>query len=154
MMSRFERFSYAIFGISHHWHKISGDEMKKYGLKGTYAVYLITMYRCKDGITAAQLCEMCNRDKADVSRAISAMEKQGLVKKEGVNQNLYRAQIKLTDEGLAAAEKVQKRASLAVEIAGKDLTDEKRSTFYEALELIASNMQILSEKGLPDDESN
>ena len=27
-----------------------------------------------DGVTAARLCELCSRDKADVSRAVSAME--------------------------------------------------------------------------------
>lgn len=149
MISRFERFSSAISEISRYWHKIAADEMTKYGLKGPHAVYLITMYRYSDGITSAQLCELCRRDKSDVSRAISVMEEKGLIKREGVNQNLYRALLKLTDEGRTAAEHICERARIAVETAGTGISDEHRIIFYETLELIASNLQTISEEGLP-----
>ena len=130
MVERFERFLFTISEISRSWHKIAADEMEKYDLKGPHAIYLTTMYRYEEGITAARLSELCGKDKSDVSRMMNIMEKKGLVKKEGVNQNLYRALLKLTDEGKVAAEHVRERASLAVEIAGKDLTEEKREIFY------------------------
>ena len=149
MVDRFERFSFAISEISRYWHKLAADEMGKYGLKGSHSVYLLTMYRYPDGITAPQLCELCGKDKADVSRMMSIMEKKELVTKEGIYQNLYRGIFKLTEKGKAAAEYVRRRASLAVEIAGKDLTDEKRDIFYEALESIAYNLRNLSKEGLP-----
>ena len=151
MVDRFERFSVAISEISRYWHKIASDEMEKYGLKGPHATYLTTMLRHKDGITAPQLCELCGKDKSDVSRMMSIMEKKGLVKKEGINQNLYRGAFKLTQEGKMAAEHVCQRVSLAVELGGKELTDEKRAIFYEALELIASNLRTISKEGLPQE---
>ena len=73
-MERFERFSFAISEISRYWHKLTAEEMEKYGLKGTHSVYLLTMYRYPDGITATQLCELCSKDKSDVSRMMSIME--------------------------------------------------------------------------------
>lgn len=149
MVDRFERFSFAILEISRHWHKITADEMEKYGLKGPHATYLTTLYRNRAGLTAPQLCELCGKDKADVSRMMSLMEQKGLVKKEGVHQNLYRGVFKLTAEGMTAAEFVCRRASLAVEIAGRDLTDETRTVFYEALETIAANLREISKDGLP-----
>ena len=149
MVERFERFLFTISEISRSWHKIAADEMEKYDLKGPHAIYLTTMYRYEEGITAARLSELCGKDKSDVSRMMNIMEKKGLVKKEGVNQNLYRALLKLTDEGKVAAEHVRERASLAVEIAGKDLTEEKREIFYESLETISSNLRELSKEGLP-----
>ena len=123
--------------------------MRKYGLKGTHSVYLLTMFRFPDGITAPRLCELCGKDKSDVSRMMSIMEKKGLVKKEGIHQNLYRGVLKLTEAGKQAAEHVRKRASLAVELAGKDLTDEKREIFYDALESIVLNLRLLSKEGIP-----
>ena len=84
-----------------------------------------------------------------MSRAISIMERKGLVKKEGVGNNFYRALLKLTDEGNAVAEQISERAMVAVEFGGKGLTDEQRDIFYEALERIASNLQSLSREGLP-----
>lgn len=149
MIERFERFLFAISEISKHWHKIAGDEMAKYGLKGPHAIYLTAMYRYEDGITAPQLCELCGKDKADVSRMMAMLEKKGLVIKEGIHHNLYRGVFKLTSQGKIAAEHVRERASLAVEIAGKDLTEENRTVFYEALESIVMNLREISKKGLP-----
>lgn len=146
MVERFERFSFVISEISRYWHKIATDEMAKYGLKGTHAVYLTTMYQHEDGIHAARLCELCGKDKSDVSRMMSIMEKKGLVTRCGV---AYRALLKLTDEGRLAAEHVRDRAKLAVDIAGGDISDEHRLIFYETLEHIADKLHHISESGLP-----
>ena len=80
------------------------------------------------------------------------MEKNGLVKKEGIHQNLYRGVFKLTDEGKNAAMYVRQRAGLAVELAGKDLSDENRAVFYKSLESIADNLRSISREGLPENE--
>ena len=149
MVERFERFSVAISDISRYWHKIAAEEMEKHGLKGTHSIYLTTLYRHGEGVTAARLGELCGRDKAEVSRTVNTMERQGLLKKEG---NSYRALLKLTDTGRHAAEQVRGRAAIAVELAGKGLTDEQRTTFYYALELIAGNLLQLCESGLPEEK--
>ena len=153
MVERFERFSYAIFEISRCWHKLAAEEMAKYNLKGPYAVYLLAIQRSHGGVTSAQLCELCGRDKADVSRAISVMEQKGLVKREGSGNKLYRALLTLTEEGKKAAQHVCHRASLAVEYAGKGYSDADRAVFWQVLDTIASNLQILSKEGIPTDIS-
>ncbi len=150
LIDRFERFSLAIAEISRHWHKLAAEEMGKYGLKGPHAVYLITLYRYAKGVTAPQLCELCGKDKSDVSRMMSIMEEKGLVIKEGSFQNRYRGSLKLTEEGKRAAQHVCGRAVLAVEIAGRGLTDEARGIFYETLERIAANLREMSKEGLPE----
>ena len=150
MIDRFERFSFAIFEISKCWHKLAAEEMMKYGLKGPHATYLTTLYRYEEGVTAPQLCELCGKDKSDVSRMVSILEEKGLVTKEVVNQSLYRGLFKLTEEGKIAAEHVCERASLAVEMAGKDLNLEERQAFYAALESIATNLREICKEGLPE----
>ena len=149
MINRFERFSFAISEIHRFWHKIASDEMTKLGLKGPHVVYLVAQKRFPEGVTAAELSEICGRDKSDVSRAITAMEEKGLVKKQGSKQNLYRALLRLTHEGKIAATHVSKRAALAVEMGGKGLSDEERDVLYVTLERIASNLSDISRKGLP-----
>ena len=149
MIERFEKFSFVIFEITRYWHKLASDEMAKYGLKGPHATYLTTLYRFEDGITAPQLSELCGKDKADVSRMMSIMEKKGLVIKESVGKNMYRGLLKLTDEGKLAAQHVRERAALAVELSSKGLSEADRETFYNALDLISSNMRTLCEDGMP-----
>lgn len=146
MVDRFERFSFAISEISRCWHKIAADEMEKYGLKGSHAIYLTTLYRYSQGVTAAKLSELSGKDKADVSRMTAIMEKNGLIVKEGSS---YRALLKLTDTGREAAEHVRSRAGVAVENASRGLSEEHRAIFYQALELIVSNLQNICEEGLP-----
>ena len=152
MVERFERFSFALTEISRYWHKLANDEMEKLGLKGTHSVYLTSLHRFPEGLTAPRLCELFGKDKSDVSRMMAIMEKQGLVVKEGIHQNRYRGVFKLTDDGIKAAERLIERIALAVELAGRDLTDEKRAIFYESLESITDNLRVLSRDGLPENK--
>jgi DNA-binding MarR family transcriptional regulator len=150
MLRRFEEFSFAISEIYHNIQKIERDEMDKYGLKGPHAQYLIAMIRCPEGITAAQLSELCDKDKAAVSRALSELEKRGLVIRELANDTAYRALLKLTETGNAAARFVCEKVTQAVEIAGRGLSDEERQLFYRVLHRIGSNLQTIAKDGLPE----
>ena len=149
MLDRFARFSLAINEIYRYWHQLTAEEMASYGLKGPHCTYLLHISRHPQGLTAPQLCELCGRDKADVSRTMAMLESKGMVTKEGTNQNLYRGVYRLTALGHQAAEHVGRRASLAVELAGKDLSDEERGIFYRSLESITTNLRQLSHDGLP-----
>lgn len=143
MIERFEKFSYAISELSRCWHKIAAEEMAPHDLKGPYAVYFTTLYR-NSGITAARLSELCGRDKADVSRAVSLLQKKGLIQKEPG----YRACLHLTPTGEALAQTINQKVMSAVAYAGKDLSEDARQTFYVCLETLVRNLQTLSQNGL------
>jgi DNA-binding MarR family transcriptional regulator len=121
--------------------------MENYGLKGTYAIYLLTIAGQDEGITAAQLSERCSRDKADVSRAVADMEQKGFIIKEG---NRYRAQLMLTEKGRELVERLENHADMAVNLAGADLSDEQRQCLYLCLETIADRLQTLDGENLPN----
>ena len=149
MLNRFARFSLSIAEFDRCWHKLAAEEMAKYGLNSPHAVYLTTLYQYSDGITAAKLGELCCKNKADVSRMISILEQKGLVRRDAAGGNRYRARLLLTEEGKQAAEQVQGRAALAVELAGSGMTDGEREVFYRCLERITTNLRTLSKDGLP-----
>lgn len=153
MVERFKRFSLAIAEIDRYWHRIAGDEMEKYGLKATHSVYLLSMLDHPQGLTAARLGEICGKDKADVSRMVSILEKHGLICKQGVSGSQYRACLQLTQTGREAAQKVRNRASLAVELASRGISPEDRAALYRSLETIVNNLQSLSQSGLPTGEA-
>ena len=149
MLNRFARFSLAISEIDRCWHKLAAEEMAKYELNSPHAVYLTTLYNFEEGVTAAKLGELCCKNKADVSRMVAILEKKGLVRKEAIGGNRYRAKLLLTVEGKQAAEHVQQRAAVAVELAGSGMSEEERQVFYRCLERITANLQTLSKEGLP-----
>ena len=148
MVDRFQRFTFSMFEISRCWHKLASEVMAEYDMKGPYAIYLVELMQNPQGLTAAQLCELSARDKADVSRAVSIMEEKGLIERE--KGNSYRAKIFLTNSGLEAAEYICSRAAKAVELAGKDISDQDRIVFYQALSSITENLRTLGQQGLPE----
>jgi len=150
MISRYEQFANAISGIYRCIQKIERDEMIKYGYKGAFAQYLAALNRHPEGLTSAQLCEICDKDKAAVSRIVAEMEEKQLVVRESENENLYRAKLVLTENGLKAAEYVSRRAQAAVEAGGKGLSDETRKYMYDSLDIIAGNLNAVCKDGLPD----
>ena len=141
MTERFERFSLAISELYYYLHKITRDEMEEYGLSGPHAIYLFVLYRHKSGLTSAELSEATFKNKADVSRAVTLLEKKGLVTRKGGAKNSYRAKITLTACGVSAAEKLRDRARVVTGEISKDITDENRQILYKGLESIAKNMR-------------
>ncbi len=153
MVTRFEQFVSSISNIHKHTQKIERDEMIKYGLKGSFAQYLLAIAHHEAGLTASQLCEICDKDKAAISRVVAEMEEKGLIYREMTGPSHYRALLKLTEKGREAADHVNERAKLAVEAAGKGLSEQDRRNFYATLHLLAENLHLISKEGLPENKS-
>ncbi len=145
MVARFERFTFDLFSIYHHLHKIMADEMNHYGLRGPYAIYLIAMSRNNDGITSAKLSEICCRNKSDVSRAVADFEKKNMIERRGSSS--YNAMLFLTDYGKKIAEEIVCKAMNIVSFVGGELDEDKRENLCAAMNIIARNMESLSKNG-------
>ena len=150
MISRFEQFSLSVSCIYRYIQKIERVEMAKYGLKGPHAQCLLAMSRYSEGITASELCAICDKDKAAISRTIAELEREGMVERRARNGSMYRAALVLTPQGEAAARHVDERARFAVEKAGDCLTNEERAIMYRTLSMIADNLQVICDKGLEE----
>lgn len=145
MIERFEHFTMSIFSITRSWNRLATEEMKKYGFRGAYALYLVMIATNEGNITAAKLADLCQRDKADVSRAISAFQKKGILEPYG--ESRYRAALRLTEDGKRLAAQVSLRADEVLEQAGKGISEEMRKNMYLCLDTIAQNMsRICDEK--------
>lgn len=150
MISKYELFSSSVACLYHDIQNIERTEMAKFGLKGPHAQCLLAMSRYPQGITAAQLCQVCEKDKAAISRTLSELEQVGMVCRDQSNGTRYRANLALTEQGKAAAQAVNERAQLAVERAGEGLNDTQREVFYQVLALIAGNLHTICRNGLKE----
>lgn len=148
MDERYQVFSTAVSCIYHDIQKIERVEMAKYGMKGPQAQCLLAMSQYPQGITAAALCQICERDKAAISRTLAELEQQGMVCRQEPNGSRYRARLVLTPQGQAAAQTVGQKAQLAVEQAGAGLDDHQREVFYEVLAKIADNLHNVCKNGI------
>lgn len=150
MLSRFQQFSYVISEINRQIQKIERDEMIKYGCKGAFAQYLVALLNHPEGLTAARLCQICDKDKAAVSRMVSEMQEKGMVTRGSESTRAYNAPILLTEDGRKAAEHVCMKARAAVKAVGGEMSEEERRVLYSLLDSIAVKLQRLSEEGIPE----
>ena len=150
MISRYEIISNSVACISRDIQRLERMEMAKYNLKGPHAQCLLTLSRFPQGLIATQLCELCEKDKAAISRIVTELEEGGLVQRQERNGTRYRALLVLTETGKEAAEAVSRKAKQAVELAGAGLTDGDREVFYRVLALIAENLHAICKDGLTD----
>lgn len=148
MENRYELIGASISSMYHDIQKIERVEMAKYGLKGPHAQCLLAMKKHPEGMTAARLCEACEKDKAAVSRILAELEAAGMILREKRNGSRYRASLTLTEQGMAAAGAVMEKARLAVELAGTGFDEKEREVFYRVLSIVAGNLHKLCREGL------
>lgn len=153
MIGRFEQFCTAISSIQHSIARIERMEMEKYGLKGPHAQCMLVMERNPEGITAAQLCGTCEKDKAAISRTLAELEAAGMITREDPNGKRYRSQLYLTAKGRDVAEQVSDRVHEAVSRVSNGYDVATREIFVHVLSLIAVNLQDLYKNGLQEDKT-
>lgn len=153
MIGRFEQFCTAISSIQHSIARIERMEMEKHGLKGPHAQCMLVMERNPEGITAAQLCGTCEKDKAAISRTLAELEAAGMITREDPNGKRYRSQLYLTAKGRDVAEQVSDRVHEAVSRVSNGYDVATREIFVHVLSLIAVNLQDLYKNGLQEDKT-
>ena len=138
MIQRFQSFVTGITVCYKHIQRIKSAEMVEFGLKGTHVMCLFFLGHNPDGLTAAQLCQLCDEDKAAVSRTTAFLQKEGYIYS---GEKKYRALLRLTEKGLAVTKQVDALIEQWVGFGGDGLSDEERAAFYRGLGLISRNLQ-------------
>ena len=151
MIGRFEQFCTAISSIQYSIARIERVEMEKYGLKGPHAQCMLVMQRNPEGITAAELCSICEKDKAAVSRTLAELQMAGMITRVDPNGKRYRSRLYLTEKGQAVASQVADRVHQAVSRVSECYDVQTREVFVQVLNMIATNLQELCKNGLQED---
>ena len=89
MDKRFEHFTLDIFNISRYWNRIATEEMKKYGLRGTHALYLLLLDGYEEEITAARLADLGTVAVAGATVAEVALDLAGQGITDEMRGNMY-----------------------------------------------------------------
>lgn len=142
MQDRFETFTVLINRISRNIRRIKNQEMADYGLRGAQVSCLYYLY-LTDGLTAGELCERCEEDKATVSRALEFLETNGYIVCRSKNVKRYKSPLLLTEKGEEAGEKVAEKIDRVIgEVSS--FGDEDRSVFYRCLGIISAGLENIA----------
>ena len=142
MEARFETFTVLINRISRNIRKIKNQEMAEYHLRSAHISCLYYLYT-EEGLTATELCERCEEDKATISRSVEYLEAQGYLFCE---KKRYKSPLILTEKGREVGQKIaHKIAGVLEEISG-GLTEGERIAFYRSLSIISDSLDAVARK--------
>ena len=144
MVSRYDRFTSLIMRINKSIQKIKCNEMAELGLKGNQVQCLFHLYQERDGLSATKLCELCEEDKAAISRTIKNLENGGFVFMDDSGEKKYKNPIKLTAKGREVGEYISNKIECL--LAGAGIDEKERDKFYEMLEIVCANLQKVCDK--------
>lgn len=144
MLQRFEKFTGYISKAYKYIGRIKSDYMSKFELKGSHVMCLFFLGKNPDGLKASELCELCQEDKAAISKTLSSLKKRGLVESTAGRLRKYRAIYKITEAGHEIYCRIAKAIEQTVEKCSVDLTPEERDVFYRAFDKILANLKMIS----------
>lgn len=145
MQERYETFTSLVMNINRYILKIKNSEMHEFGLKGNQVQCLHYLFNEANGLTSKQLAELCEEDKAAISRTLKSLENNGLIFVEENSAKKYRNPYRLTDKGLEYGKAISSKIDGIMEVASKGIDDVLREKLYLSLRTICTNLKNISE---------
>lgn len=145
MNERFETFTVLVNRISRNIRRIENQEMAEYGLRSTHSCCLYYLYAF-GSMTAAQLCEHCEEDKATVSRTVEYLEKNGYLYRDSPSAKRYKSPLLLTEKGLQVGRHMALKLDSVLSGSNHGLTEAELAAFYKSLSTISENLETIAQK--------
>ena len=98
MEERFAAFTVLIAKINRNIRRIKTEEMAEFHLKGPHVACLYHLTTAGP-LTAGELCDRCDEDKAAISRSLDFLEKEGYLVCDSSARKRYRSPLRLTEKG-------------------------------------------------------
>ena len=145
MQERFQNFTVLIAKISRSIRKIKTEEMDEFNLKSPHVSCLYYLYK-SGPLTAKEICDICQEDKASISRSIEYLEKNDCIECKSNLQKRYKSPLNLTKKGQIISERIGQKIDSILDLASVGLSDEERTILYKSLALISDNLEKICEK--------
>lgn len=143
MDNRFETFTVLVSRISRNIRKLKNQEMSDYNLRSAHISCLYYLYASR-GLTATDLCERCDEDKATISRALEYLEANGYLEPEA--ERRYRSPLVLTQKGEETGRIIAEKINGILEDISGGLTEAERLAFYRSLAIISDSLDAIVNK--------
>ncbi len=144
MQERFKIFTVLIAKISRSIRRIKTEEMAEFDLKSPHVSCLYYLYKEKS-LTAKELCDICDEDKAAVSRSLDFLETNGYLAASDAAKKRYKTPLFLTEKGMRIGAAIAEKIDDILAKASAGLSEEHREILYKSLTLISDNLEKICE---------
>ena len=101
----------------------------------------------------SELCELCEEDKATISRGLDFLEENGYIVCEKQQGKRYKSALLLTEKGIEVGKKIADKINFVLNEVCVDLTEAQRAEFYSSLAVISDNLELCT-KGIQKAKKN
>ena len=119
--------------------KIKAEAMKEYNLKGSHVSCIFYLSKNPKGLTNKELCDICNEDKAAISRALAYLEENKFVT-YNKSDKIYKTPITLTRKGKEIGNYLKDKIHSILFEASSEIDKEDLEAFYRGLLNISENL--------------
>lgn len=119
--------------------------MSSFNLKAPHVSCIYYLY-VTGGLTATELCDMCDEDKGGISRSIESLQNDGYIEKPDGKSKKYKSPLLLTEKGKEVGKFLCEKVDEVLAGSSLGLTDEERECLYKGLNLISKNLEALAER--------
>ena len=119
--------------------KIKAEAMKEYNLKGSHVSCIFYLSKNPKGLTNKELCDICNEDKAAISRALAYLEENKFVT-YNKSDKIYKTPITLTRKGKEIGNYLKEKIHSILFEASSEIDKEDLEAFYRGLLNISENL--------------
>ncbi len=140
MQERFQTFTILIARLNRCIRKIKTEEMAELNLKSPHVSCLYYLYKA-DSLTSKELCDICEEDKANISRSIEFLEKNGYIVSRSKTEKRYKSPLVLTEKGRETGAHIVRKIDAVLESVGDGVPEDQREIMYRNLSVICDNLQ-------------
>lgn len=143
MQERFEIFTVLTAHIARSIRRIKAEATAEFGLKVGHVSCLYYLFR-SGPLTLTELCELCEEDKANLSRSVDHLEKNGYITQPEGREGHYKRRFRLTEKGNAVAKTLSQRVKLVLDEVSYGISEEERAVMYRCLSQISTNLKNIN----------
>ncbi len=141
MTDRFETFTTLISKITRSIRRLKSVKSSKFNLTGPCVYCIYYLYKHNEGLTARELCLLCDEDKAAISRTLEHLEDNGFIVCNSSTKKRYNSPLLLTPKGNEVGKQFVNIIDNLLKEASTNVTIEERDALYSALTKICNNLQ-------------
>lgn len=145
MEERYQAFTVLVSNLNRCIYKIKTEEMAEYNLKSSHVSCIYYIYKF-GSLTPKLLCDLSGEDKANISRALNYLEKNGYLIIGNKSDKKYQKPIELTYTGYKVGKHLSDKIKEILNYASDGLSIENRNIMYQGLNLINERLTKLCDE--------
>ncbi len=139
---RFVMFINRIDAMHKYIQQIRASLASEMDMKGVHTLWVYLLSLHPDGLTSAEIAELCAVDRSLVSREIELLRENDIVELKEMNgRRMYNSTVRLTEKGKALAKSIERRALDAQESVDEGITVEELNAFYTIVDKMCDNFK-------------